>query len=633
MASLNNVPPQETPLRLETSKSFSFRMGFTNAVGQPIDMTGAELRLTAVNILNEVMLDLAAVIEDDPPNGVFRFDIQPADVNLADGTYRYNITLRTSQNYIVDVMMGELELVKSPSITWVDQTYTAEGAVATLNVVFGGGQRVTVMTDDLPAPDLEVAPVVLLEPGNMPFAYFTGAYPKQVLHLGIPKVLGQGAVTPTEMTTTPLAKIHAILAQANTRPTRVAFYGDSVTEGFSATRGARAWVHHLTRRMQQSFPSNIYDWAPLIQNASGVNGFPALINNTQGVTSFNFGNFGQQANTFIDATRLTATTTIVPDIAFVAIGINDYGSNKDPMVFRDQLETAVQSIATAAGKQIPVVIVSMYPRTDGGVHDWTWDEYADAMEYVALTDTEWRTFVDLRDVYKKVGTDLTDPYDIVYSDNIHLSDAGMAFTAEQIAVALQFPGGEFRMDPELYDNFKRSALGSLRTGHTWASDGTAVWAPVVTDSPYGSYLECTTAGYVLTDSLHANIEVGAVLLNNVTGFAGVAARSDSNAQNTLLFQVGAQGTPANSAWQLLVRVAGSYTTLASGTDASIVAGRPIHLNMLSNGTTVQAYINGKQVASVTLTGPQNTALTGKRVGLRASAATQNRVLSFSASPL
>ena len=620
-------------MRLETSKSFSFRMGFMNAAGQPIDMTGAELRLTAVDLSSTEILSVAAVIEDTPENGVFRFDIQPADVNLAAGNYRYNVTLRTSENYIVDVMMGDLELVKSPSITWVDQIYTDEGAVLTLNVVFGGGQRITVQTDDLPAPSLTVAPIATLEPGNPPMAYFTGSYPHQVLHLAFPTVLGAGAVTPTEMTTTPLAKIHAILAQANTKRTKVAFYGDSVTEGFSATRGTRAWVQHLVRRMQQTFPSGIYDWAPLILSTASVNAFPNLLAQTQGVHGFNFGNFGEQANTFIGTDELTATTAVVPDVAFVAIGINDYGSNKDPMLFREQLEAAIDSIATAAGKSIPVVVVSMYPRTDGGVHDWTWDEYADQMEYVVGLDPEWRTFIDLRDIYKKVDTDGADPYDIVYSDNIHLSDAGMAFTAEQIAVALQLTGGEFRMDPELYDNFKRSALGSLRTGHTWASDGTSVWAPVVTDTPYGSYLECTTAGYMLTDSLHLNMDVGAVLLNNTLGFGGLAARSDSNAQNTLLFQVGAQAVPANSAWQLLVRVAGAYTTLASGTDASIIAGRPIHLQLLANGTTVQAYINGKQVASVTLTGPQNAALTGKRVGLRASASTQNRVLSFSASPM
>ena len=630
---LTNIPLQEMPLRLETSKSFSFRMGFMNAVGQPIDMTGAELRLTAVNLLNEEILSLAAVIEDTPENGVFRFDIQPADVNLDAGNYRYNVTLRTSQNYIVDVMMGDLELVKSPSITWVDQTYTDDGAVLTLNVVFGGGQRITVQTDDLPAPELDVAPIAMLEPGNPPMAYFTGSYPHQVLHLAFPETLGPGEIQPTAMTSTALAKVHAILAQANTKRTKVAFYGDSVTEGFSATRGTRAWVQHLTRRMQQAAPSNIYDWAPLVLSTASVNAFPNLMAQTQGVHSFNFGNFGEQANTFIGTDELNATTAVVPDIAFVAIGINDYGSNKDPLLFRDQLETAIQSIATAAGKQIPVVIVSMYPRTDGGTHDWTWDEYADAMGVVANADPEWRTFVDLRQVYKKVGTDTGDPYDIVYSDNIHLSDSGMAFTAEQIAIALQLGGGEYRMDPELYDNFKRAALGSLRTGHTWASDGTAVWAPVVTDTPYGSYLECTTAGYVLTDSLHSNIEVGAVLLNNTLGFGGLAARSDSNAQNTLLFQVGAQAVPANSAWQLLVRVAGAYTTLASGVDASIIAGRPIHLNLLANGSTVQAYINGKQVASVTLTAPQVAALTGKRVGLRASASTQNRVLSFSASPM
>lgn len=186
MASLSNVPPQEHPLRLETSKSFSFRMGFTNAVGQPIDMTGAELQLTAVDSANTEIILKAAVIEDDPENGVFRFDIQPDDVNVSVVPLRYNITLRTAQNYIVDVMHGDLELVQSPSIVWADQVYSNDGAVVTLNVVFGGGQRITVKTDDMPPPELGVAPVQVLPAGSMPTARFTGKYPYQILELGIP---------------------------------------------------------------------------------------------------------------------------------------------------------------------------------------------------------------------------------------------------------------------------------------------------------------------------------------------------------------------------------------------------------------------------------------------------------------
>ena len=186
MVTMSNVPPAEHPLRLETSKSFSFRMGFTNAAGQPVDMTGAELRLTAVDQANTEIISIAATIEDGPQNGVFRFDIQPEDVNVAVVPLRYNITLRTGQNYIVDVMHGDLELVQSPSIVWADQVYSDDGAVATLNVVFGGGQRITVKTNGMPPPELSVAPVQVLPAGSMPTARFTGAYPHQILELGIP---------------------------------------------------------------------------------------------------------------------------------------------------------------------------------------------------------------------------------------------------------------------------------------------------------------------------------------------------------------------------------------------------------------------------------------------------------------
>lgn len=191
---LSNVPPQETPLRLETSKSFSFRMGFVNASGRPIDMTGAELHFTAVDGASTEVITLSAVIEDDPVNGVFRFDVQPADVNVPVVPLRYNITLRTAQNYIIDVMMGDLELVQSPSIVWADQTYADDGAVFTLNAIFGGGNRITVKTAGMPPPTLSAAPVQVLPAGSMPTARISGAYPYQILELGIP--LAEEAANP-----------------------------------------------------------------------------------------------------------------------------------------------------------------------------------------------------------------------------------------------------------------------------------------------------------------------------------------------------------------------------------------------------------------------------------------------------
>lgn len=629
MVMLTNSPTTEHLLRWETSKSFSFRMGFVNAAGQPVDMTGAELRLTAVDAASTEKISKAAVLEDDPVNGVFRFDIQPVDVNIPVEPLRYNITLRTPENYIVDVMMGDLELVQSASIVWADQTYTAGGAVETLNVIFGGGPRITLQTDDLPAPDLTVT-VDMLPAGSTPYAEVTGAYPNEVIELHLPEA-STGAATVIDLTTTALAKIKAIFASAHQRKVPVCFYGDSVTEGFSSTRAERAWVSRFAGRLQAAHPSGIYRWKPYIMSASSVNSFPSLIADAQGIYAFNFGNFGQQANTFVDATRQTATTTVKPEVVFVAIGINDYGVNKDPALFETQLETALQTIITAAGKQIPIVIVSMYPRSDGGTHDWTWDNYADAMGRVASAVPAWRHFVDLRDVFTKVDAGGADPYDLVYSDNIHLSDRGHAFVSEQLAVALQLAPGDLPIRPIMYDTFQRAALGNLETGQAWANDGASVWAPVNTDTLNGSYLECTTAGYLLAEALHSNVDVEAVLLNNTIGFAGIAARSDATAQNVLLFQVGANGTPANSAWQLLVRVAGSYTTLASGTE-TINAARPIHLELVTSGDNVKAYLNGKSLANVTLTAPQHAALTSKRVGVRASASTQNRVLQFSANP-
>jgi hypothetical protein len=212
MVQLSNVPRQQTHLRLAKDMSFSLGLWFRTkdqgrqfgspvlpipADYQGIDITDDEVRFVIYEqpryggavVINEV----ATLVE--PEHGYCRVDLQAADTNLlvAGRTYLFTVGW-LAESYAGAAVQGELECVGNGIDDWIAETYTID-APLNLGVELDERNHIHVVIDHLRAPDLDIGSVTTLAAGEDAGAYWTGAYPHQLLHLRIPR--GPGGDPPS----------------------------------------------------------------------------------------------------------------------------------------------------------------------------------------------------------------------------------------------------------------------------------------------------------------------------------------------------------------------------------------------------------------------------------------------------
>lgn len=202
MVQLSSVPRQQSFLKVAKAKSFSFGLWFRTKdqdrqFGSPvlplpqeyqgIDITGDTVRLVVYkkpHLGGTVMInELATLVE--PEHGYCRVDLQGEDTDIAVGTYDFSITW-VAENYSGVVVQGELEIFPNGEIDSLDDPdYTIDPPLH-MGVVVGETNMIKVVIDHLRAPDLDIGSVTTVPYGEAAGAYFSGAYPHQLLNLTIP---------------------------------------------------------------------------------------------------------------------------------------------------------------------------------------------------------------------------------------------------------------------------------------------------------------------------------------------------------------------------------------------------------------------------------------------------------------
>lgn len=136
-ASLTNSPEEQLVLKLEARKSFTFGLRFRTATGGYIDITGADIRLTAARVLADDQVETvftAIAVHTESALGMARVDIQAADVDLEPGSYYFALTVLNG-GYSSVVAKGVIELQQNVEFAAVGQDFMTGDPATTLDVM------------------------------------------------------------------------------------------------------------------------------------------------------------------------------------------------------------------------------------------------------------------------------------------------------------------------------------------------------------------------------------------------------------------------------------------------------------------------------------------------------------------
>lgn len=191
MPLVTNSPKQETHLRLEARKSFScgfwFKtLGDNNLERNIMDITDAVVRFVAAEQTRfggaQVINQLAEIVNGEA--GYARLDLQAATLDLPAGTYPFNMTLVTVEEYSAVIIKGEIEVLENTDQV-DDNEYVGINPSQSLTVRLAE-QSVTVTVNGVQAPEFEIGTVTTVGNGEDADAAFEGSYPNQILNLWLP---------------------------------------------------------------------------------------------------------------------------------------------------------------------------------------------------------------------------------------------------------------------------------------------------------------------------------------------------------------------------------------------------------------------------------------------------------------
>ncbi|WP_339112769.1 SGNH/GDSL hydrolase family protein [Thioclava sp. GXIMD2076] len=115
--------------------------------------------------------------------------------------------------------------------------------------------------------------------------------------------------------------------------------------------------------------------------ASAVIGWSCYDSSTPGVEVLNMGRSGWRSDQYADAASfyspLNALAAVAPDLTLVQLGLNDFNQNRDPELFRADMQTIID---TASQYSDLVLIVPMHPSY---ARTYSWSSYVAVIEELA----------------------------------------------------------------------------------------------------------------------------------------------------------------------------------------------------------------------------------------------------------
>lgn len=238
-----------------------------------------------------------------------------------------------------------------------------------------------------------------------------------------------------ERTAEPLSRaaLGAALAQQHSTGAALVFTGSSTMMGGRPTDDD----HRIVNRIAN------YLGAELTDSTSS----PSVP--SSGVAVFQYSKGNTRSDTYLTAAKVTAVGQIKPVVMVHAVGSNDYYDQQDPSTYRTNLEGWLDQLRDVSPDTVHLYVVQ-HGRNDMSDTTHAWEDYTEALQELQDGHPDHVDVVDLSGDFAAMGIPGSDPWGLLYTDNVHLNDAGNRALAHLLCAHLGIPIPDGRS--ELYSD-------------------------------------------------------------------------------------------------------------------------------------------------------------------------------------
>lgn len=238
-----------------------------------------------------------------------------------------------------------------------------------------------------------------------------------------------------ERTAEPLssAALGAALAQQHSTGAALVFTGSSTMMGGRPTDDD----HRIVNRIAN------YLGAELTDSTSS----PSVP--SSGVAVFQYSKGNTRSDTYLTAAKVTAVGQIKPVVMVHAVGSNDYYDQQDPSTYRTNLEDWLDQLRDVSPDTVHLYVVQ-HGRNDMSDTTHAWEDYTEALQELQDGHPDHVDVLDLSGDFAAMGIPGSDPWGLLYTDNVHLNDAGNRALAHLLCahLGIRIPDGR----SELYSD-------------------------------------------------------------------------------------------------------------------------------------------------------------------------------------
>lgn len=157
-----------------------------------------------------------------------------------------------------------------------------------------------------------------------------------------------------------------------------------------------------------------------------------------GVAVFQYSQGNTRAHNYLTAAKVTAIGQIKPVVMVHAIGSNDYYDQRDPSAYRANLESWLDQLRDVSPGTVHLYVVQ-HGRNDMSNTTYGWEDYTEELRAIRDADPNHVDLLDLSGDFAAMGVPGGDPWGLLYTDNVHLNDAGNRVLAHLLCAALDIP--------------------------------------------------------------------------------------------------------------------------------------------------------------------------------------------------
>lgn len=341
----------------------------------------------------------------------------------------------------------------------------------------------------------------------------------------------------TEGDDVPVGKVFGAISARNTRQALFVAVGSSTINGTGASVG-KGFLPVFFGRLQAAYPLDSSISQPTgITLAQAVSTPPA----NNGIQYVNGAVDGSNSGNYLTTTTIGQIKALNPVVILHGIGSNDWAEDTPIATYKANIEAKLDELDSGVTDKALHILIHAHQRKDAPVDSTlhTWAEYGNTLKTIASVRSNVY-YVDLSKPFADAGIGSTDPYDLLATDNIHLTNAGHSAMAEFFRYKLKlgtsaFNGSNTVVQPNVSasrtcsDGFatngelKDRAMDLLLGGaaRTWVS-GEALPSGFVTA---GGTVGLDTANAVLrfvgTTVPIADAQISVTFVTAVTGTTGI----------------------------------------------------------------------------------------------------------------